>query len=474
MKSSTPPLLILPVESQVRELDAKLLFACCAAERGYRVLLGSRAYVHFAMSRLPAGTYVAKSMRGMSTLMFQLMRHLGHDIVGWEEEALVHPPPEVFYPLRLSPATISRLSLIFAWGEDNRQLMAAYPDLPPGLPLHVTGNPRGDLLRPELRGYFDEEAQALKREFGDFVLVNTNFTDVNPFLPSLGLFEPPGSTSPTARIGQAGKGMPRSFAIGLHAHKTRLLESFIAMLPLLERANPGITIVLRPHPSESHEVYNELASRCSRIRVVHRGNVLPWLRACRALLHNGCTTAVEAYAMGVPAVAYLRGFNPQYDLDFQGLPNRLSLQCFHLNDLIARVSELARGGRFKGATEAREEMFDRFVVARDGRLASDRILDVLDAHRANRKPTERMNALARWRARALSDLKAHVTRLYMGLPGKNRADYHQHRFPRIDTRQLTSRIRRLEGSLNRFSSVHVHQVGEHLFEVNESVATLLQ
>jgi surface carbohydrate biosynthesis protein len=61
------------------------------------------------------------------------------------------------------------------------------------------------------------------------------------------------------------------------------------------------------------------------VRVVHRGSVLPWLLACRALVHNGCTTAVESYAMGVPAVAYLKTFNPEYDLDYQGLPNRLSM-----------------------------------------------------------------------------------------------------------------------------------------------------
>ncbi len=107
------PALIIPVESQVREMDAKLLLACCAAERGYPVVIGSRAYVHFAIAGLPRGIYIAKSMRGMSKLMFQLIRDLGHDIIAWEEEALVHPPAEVFYTLRLSPDTlpyVSRLS----------------------------------------------------------------------------------------------------------------------------------------------------------------------------------------------------------------------------------------------------------------------------------------------------------------------------------------------------------------------------
>ena len=47
--------LIIPVESQVRELDAKLLLACVAAERGFPVVIGSSAFVHHAMASLSQG-----------------------------------------------------------------------------------------------------------------------------------------------------------------------------------------------------------------------------------------------------------------------------------------------------------------------------------------------------------------------------------------------------------------------------------
>ena len=53
--SSQQPSLIVPVESQVRELDAKLLLAAVAAERGFSVVFGSRAYVHHAMAAVSEG-----------------------------------------------------------------------------------------------------------------------------------------------------------------------------------------------------------------------------------------------------------------------------------------------------------------------------------------------------------------------------------------------------------------------------------
>ena len=57
--------LIVPVENQIRELDAKLLLACVAAERGFPVVLGSRAFIHHQIASFPRGVYLAKSMRSL-------------------------------------------------------------------------------------------------------------------------------------------------------------------------------------------------------------------------------------------------------------------------------------------------------------------------------------------------------------------------------------------------------------------------
>ena len=90
--------LIIPVESQVRELDAKLLLACAAAERGFPVVIGSRAFVHYEIAAMPRGVYLAKSMRTLSERMFEILRQLGHEIVAWDEEALVRFRPGGLLP----------------------------------------------------------------------------------------------------------------------------------------------------------------------------------------------------------------------------------------------------------------------------------------------------------------------------------------------------------------------------------------
>jgi hypothetical protein len=78
--------LIIPVEEQSRELDAKLLLASVAAERGFQVIVGSRHEIHLQAARLPAGIYYAKSFRPISLKMFDILCGLGFEIVACDEE----------------------------------------------------------------------------------------------------------------------------------------------------------------------------------------------------------------------------------------------------------------------------------------------------------------------------------------------------------------------------------------------------
>ena len=458
--------LIIPVENQTRELDAKLLLACVAAERGYPVVLGSRAYCHFHIASMPRGVYMAKSARGMSALMFRLIRMLGHDIVCWEEEALVHPPAEIFYGLRLSPATIKRVSHVFAWGRDNAELLREYPRAPAGLPIHITGNPRGDMLREELRPYFAAEADAIKREHGDFILINTNFSDVNPFIPAVGLFLPARRAGAKPKFGQAGKGMSPAFARGLRDHKQAVLECFLRLAPALSESFPDCEIVIRPHPSEKHDIYHELAAEHARVRVDSRGNILPWLLAAKVMIHNGCTTGMEAYCLRAPAISYLPNLNEYYDYDFQGMPTRLSHQCFSQQELLRAVAEALRGDLGAADGDARRVLLDSYLAARRGPLASERIMDIMDAAGYGRCPPPARALPVFALGRCYTAVKAWLTRLNMRRPGPNRRAYHDHRFPELSVADLERRVEKFAAILGRFGRVRVAPYARHLFRIS--------
>ena len=77
---------------------------------------------------------------------------------------------EVTIPLMLAtiateslgnPKAIRYVSHLFAWGQDNKKLWHQYPDLPYDMPIHVTGNPRSDMLRPELKLFYEDEVKKI-------------------------------------------------------------------------------------------------------------------------------------------------------------------------------------------------------------------------------------------------------------------------------------------------------------------------
>jgi len=461
-----PSTLIIPVENQVRELDAKLLLSCVAAERGFPVIIGSRAFVHFEAASFPRGVYLAKSMRSLSNSMFRILRMLGHEIVAWEEEALVHPPAETYFSLRLSPTTIGNVSHIFAWGQENVDLLHQYPKLPEKLPIHITGNPRGDILRPEMRPYFDTEVEKLRKLHGDFILINTNFTEVNPFIPNIGLFVPAKDGRKTSRRGQSGLGVSREFAEGLWDHKHAILEDFKQLIPALEQAFPRLTIVVRPHPSENFKVYNDIAANCKRVKVIHEGNVIPWLLASKTMIHNGCTTGLEAYALGVPAISYLSTFNEFYDYDFQGLPTKLSYQSFNFSELRDTLAQIPEGKLGAPGGEERRTLIDYYLTAQNGRLACERIVDILEESGYGKSQPPATPLGTRAQGWAFAKLKAAVTNLNMRRPGPNRLSYHDHRFPPIPIAEIEKKIARFGRLLNRFGNIRVEQHSQHLFRIH--------
>lgn len=457
--------LIVPVENQVRELDAKLLLACVAAERGFSVVLGSRTYINFAMPSLPRGLFLAKSMRSISKRMLGIIRGLGHEIVAWDEESLVRYTSPEYYAWRYSEDTFRHIDQLFAWGADDAAFFKSYHGYT-GVPVHVTGNPRIDQLRPEVRGYFNPEVAALRAKYGDFILVNTNFSFVNNFVPSLNLIER--NALGQERVSRTGRGMSLPFATGMAAHQQAIYDHFRELLPQLAGWFPKHRIVLRPHPSENHEVWRRVLAGCERVDVAHEGNVVPWLMAARVLLHNGCTTAVEASVLETPAVSYMPVTSEVYDYH---LPNGLS-HAAHTTDQVRELLAAILDGRLgMVAPDVRQGLFDRHLAATQGALACDRVLDVfLASGYADRTP-ERMGSLVWLRAWSAARYRTLKKRINSMRPHhRNNAAYHRHRFPGVTVTELNDRIARFGKLLGRFGGVRAEARSPHVFHILDPLA----
>ena len=465
--TSQKPVLLIPVENQVRELDAKLLLACVAAKRGLTSIIGPKRELESRIASFPRSIFLSKSLRIGKRKFFPISRQLGHEIVAWDEEALVHLPAESYFSRRLSSVGMEHVSHLFAWGEDNADLWRQYPKLPRGIPIHVTGNPRVDLLRPDMQGYYERDAEAIRKTYGDFILIHTHFNHVNAVYPAQNLFQPVKEPGEDAKFGQSARGMTREYAEGFRDHKQAVFEDFQRLIPEIDKSFPDYTVVVRPHPTENQDIYRKIAAQCQRVQVINEGNVVPWLMAARVLLHNGCTTGVEAYVMRVPAISYRVTVNDYYDDGFYRLPNRLSHQCFDFSELQTTLANVLNGELGAANGEERQKLIDHYLAAQDGPLACERIVDVLgkivDGMSQSPEP-----ALAK---RLEGRLKATYRRLQKGyrasLPGSFKSpEFERHRYPAIASAEMGARIERFQQVLGDDSKLHIDQIAAKLFRIS--------
>lgn len=466
MKAARTPL-IIPVENQVRELDPKLLLACVAARRGFSSVIGSHRRIDFRIASLPRSLYLCKSFTVMNLKMFRIMHRLGQKIVSWDEEALVHLPADMYYSRRLSAASLQYVSHLFAWGEDNAQLWREYPRMPKEMPIHVTGNPRGDLLRAEMRTFYRRDADELRSRYGKYILVNTNFNHVNAFFPAQNLFRPSPKRGAGQRFGKAAKGMSNAFAHALCDHKMTLFENFRALIPALEAAFPAYTIVVRPHPTENPASYRRIAEVCQRVIVSNEGNVVPWLMAAQALVHNGCTTAVEAYRMGVPAISYRPSVNEEIDQGFYRLPNELGYQCFSFEELRTTLARMLEGTLGAAAGKRRAELFDHYIVAGQGPLACERMVDVLEQISMDECSFTEPGWRTQLAGRVLANARYFIKQLKRYLPGSHAPpEFHRHRYPGITLDELRKRVAHFQQTLGDRTEIRVEQIHEQIFRIS--------
>jgi surface carbohydrate biosynthesis protein len=462
--------LLIPVELQVRELDSKLLLACVAARRGFPSIIGPRREMHFHIPSFPRSIYLSKSTTSGSKTVFRILRQLGHDVVAWDEEALVHLPPETYYKRRLSPQALKHVSCLFAWGEDNAELWRQYPHMPSGLPIHITGHPRGDLMRREMRSLYEEDVRRIQSIYGNFILINTNFNQVNAYYPDMNLLKPPANPGQKPELGRRaiGTGMSREYAEGFTRHKKAIFKDFQQLIPALNRAFPDFTIVVRPHPVENQEVYQSIADKCQQVHVINEGNVVPWLIAAKALVHNGCTTGVEAYMLGVPTVAYRKTIDEGYDHDYHRLPNLVSIECFTLDQLQATLAKIISGATADDDSDKRKAIMDHHLAALNGPLACERMVDVFEM--INNGHSQQPEVAIQQRLRAW--FWAHKRRFKKRFRGyfpdmsHNRAKFLRHRYPGISMEELQARVSRLQEVIGDTEPLRIEPVYRQFYRIS--------
>ncbi|MGJ9458029.1 surface carbohydrate biosynthesis protein [Oceanobacillus sp. CF4.6] len=297
--------LYLPVEVKVRELDAKLLLAYYAVREGYHIVIGEHKMVELASEVYPKGIFFSKGYpHRFRRRIITNAKVNGHMVVELDEEGLILTDKTQYVRERMKADMLDLVTQEYCWGIFQKEAIAeAYPDY--NQKCHIVGNPRFDLLKPKFNLLYKEDVERIKSNYGMFILINTRFSEYN-FL----------------------NGKKTESMVSMYMKK--LYDHFLEMTKAASGKFPAINFVIRPHPSENIASYRKAFSFYNNVHVIHEGNIIKWLMAAEVVIHNGCTSSIEAFLLEKPIISYIPITSKVYDME---LTNKLGIKATTIEEV---------------------------------------------------------------------------------------------------------------------------------------------
>lgn len=333
---------LLPVETSSRELDYKLTLASLLRSPHRQFVLFRPDLAPLLVRLARHAVWIGQNIRtrtgdGLDYSGYQLLKSRGCGVIFLDEEGGIFPGDETEWQRRLrtrfAPEVLDADDAIVGWGSFASATWRAGP-APVRATIIESGHPRFDLCREPYSDTYAEDVAALHQRLGRFVLINTSFAHANYASGLAGLF--------TKRDGyQPERSSERLDFVDRWHDSLRLFGTFVAGVHRLAAQLPEVRFVVRPHPVENHQIYQRLFAGVHNISVEASGNVIVWIRAALAVVHNGCTTAVEAFLAGTPTISYQPDEGDARHAPW--IPNALSSRATTIEQLLGCLRDAIAG-----------------------------------------------------------------------------------------------------------------------------------
>lgn len=312
--------ILFPIETIGRELDYKLALAHVLKNKfpELNILLGSVTMIHTLAESFKNGLYIGKNIFSSSNVdnskaRYSQFKSNGFDIVYLHEEGAVFLGEYDSWVEEIRKqydiSIFDKNDVICVWGEVQKKIEEKRNINQ--IPIKVTGHPRMDLLHTH-PDFFEKKAFELKKKYGRFILVNGNFGTYNFGGSFNKIFE---------YLKDRDKGYEDNLTwfMNWFLSESKRMYRMVELILRAAHEFPQYNFIYRPHPSELLETYHELFEGKSNIIIERVGPVNPYILASEALIHDGCTTALEAYNSNIPILNY-KPVSDEFDLY---LPNQV-------------------------------------------------------------------------------------------------------------------------------------------------------
>ncbi len=441
------------VEISSRELDSKLLLATLAAERGHHVIVSNLSEIMngFNSGVFNPGIFHTKSLTPSKRKINRHQKIINDNfiITSIDEEAGIDQfSYDQFSKDRYSDLTIGQAASVFCWGsKDEEVLKKMYSKN--SFKIIKTGSPRVDLWKSLFQDYWQSPKNMPKKPF---LLISSNinstnmmqFHDVIKFQRDAGYFDRD----------------PDLFKNLFHmmAENFRKLYSFIDAIKYLANNNDRFDIVLRPHPTENIQAWKIFLENVPNVHVVRQDSISTWVKNSFAVMHNGCTTAIEATISGKPVLTYV-----PFDMDYiNEIPNLLGYKITTKDELLTKANEILDSKKNNFYEELAKKNFETIsqkIYIDKEQLAAQKILNIWESFN-DKKYSQPINLL-KFNFYELFKVKRYFKKKIFKLFSKKiNQKSENYKFPPLDKNEIIAKVSRLQKILGIKKTIECKFISE--------------
>jgi len=416
--------LYLPLEIKVREMDAKLLLAYYAVKKGYQVIIGEHRTVELASTVYPRGIFFSKGYpRGFRKRIITNAKMNGHTVVELDEEGLLLNNTAHYLQDRMMFDMFDLITQEYCWGNFQKKVITdAYPGNEQK--CYIVGNPRFDLLMPKFKNFYNKDVEHIKNNYGEFVLINTRFSIYNSL-----------------------NGMKKDYINSMYFKN--LYDNFVEMTKAICKKFPDTNFIIRPHPGEDPESYYNEFSSYNNVHVIHEGNIIKWLMAAKVVIHNGCTSSIEAFLLGKTIISYIPATSKDHDVN---LPNQLGIEATNIKEVNALLHNILSENNiaisnYKEKMDENKKILMDYYELPNKRFSYESILLLLNSIQLPTVP---------------NNFSPSQKTLYL-----NENKKIKHFFPSLTKEEIQDFFRKIDEVEGDSSDISIKGIGTNLFEIKE-------
>ncbi|WP_454626233.1 surface carbohydrate biosynthesis protein [Bradyrhizobium cenepequi] len=354
------PHVCLIVDNPLRDLEGLVLLGRHLAIKGTRVTLVPMYEQGFDVPALRPDLVLMNYTRPNNADLIRSYKRAGILVGVLDTEGIGGKNADHFAELVKNTGCTDILDLYCVWGHAQHAAFLKEKTAAERI-VYTTGCPRFDFCATPWRAALRTPSIP-----SGYVLINTNFPTANPRFST-------GSAHEEDAIVKVG--LTRDFARQFIADAGRACHAMLNMSISLAKHFADVQFVLRPHPFENIRFYDAFAE-LPNARVIQEGTSLEWINGARLLIHQNCSTAIEAAMLNVEPLS-VEWFNtPALRLE---APTAVSRGAGSEADLIELVKQ-GLDGRLPPVTaqieQARQEIIRDLYAAVDG-ASSSRVTDVV-------------------------------------------------------------------------------------------------